>query len=208
MLSGAGLQAAPPMTTTSKASMSNDPVRMESSIPVIPLPPGLSWTFIVTPVGPIGMAATPKGVCRVMLNADPRWAAKAYPNERPSHVFPHAFPGGKAVVAYLNGFATALDGVPIDPVGTPFQIRVWTATRRIPFGETRSYGEIARQVGSPGGARAVGQALRANPIPLLVPCHRVLAAGKALGGFAFGLDLKQRLLAHEQAPGVAIEATA
>ncbi len=185
--------------------MSNDPVRMESSIPVIPLPPGLSWTFIVTPIGPIGMAATPKGVCRVMLNADPRWAATAYPEQRPSHVFPHAFPGGKAVVAYLNGFATALDDVPIDPQGTPFQIRVWSATRNIPFGETRSYGEIAEQLGSPGGARAVGQALGANPIPLLVPCHRVLAADRGPGGFAYGLDLKRQLLAHEQTPGVAIE---
>lgn len=82
--------------------------------------------------------------------------------------------------------------------GTPFQQRVWTELCRIPTGETVTYGELARRVGRPGAARAVGQACGANPIPVLVPCHRVLAAGGGLGGFSAGLDWKRRLLAVEQ----------
>lgn len=178
---------------------------MGSSIPVIPLPPGLSWTFIVTPIGPIGMASTPKGVCRVKLLAEPRWAFAAFPDQPVAHVFPHAFPGGKAIVAYLNGFKNALDNVPLDPTGTPFQMAVWQATQKIPFGETRSYGDIAKAIGKPKAAQAVGQALGANPVPLLVPCHRVLASDGSLGGWSGGGDLKATLLAHEASPGTAID---
>ena len=80
---------------------------------------------------------------------------------------------------------------------TLFQRRVWAATGRIPYGETRSYGGVALEIGRPGAARAVGQALGANPIPIVVPCHRVTAAGGGLGGFGGGLELKRRLLALE-----------
>jgi len=85
----------------------------------------------------------------------------------------------------------------IDPKGTPFQKRVWAALREIPFGETRSYGEIARMIGSPAAARAVGGACRANPILLVTPCHRVTAA-HGIGGFSVGVALKEKLLAFEQ----------
>jgi methylated-DNA-[protein]-cysteine S-methyltransferase len=81
--------------------------------------------------------------------------------------------------------------------GTRFQQAVWRALRGIRSGAAQSYGEIARTVGSPGAARAVGQACGANPIPLLIPCHRVLAAGGRLGGFSGGLDWKRRLLQRE-----------
>ena len=81
--------------------------------------------------------------------------------------------------------------------GTPFQQRVWRALIEIPAGETRSYGEIAARVGEPGAARAVGAACGANPIPVLVPCHRVLAAHKKLGGFSAGLKWKRLLLERE-----------
>ena len=81
--------------------------------------------------------------------------------------------------------------------GTEFQKKVWAALRAIPAGQTRSYGEIAAAVGSPKGARAVGGACGSNPIPVLVPCHRVLAGGGGLGGFSGGLDWKKRLLAVE-----------
>jgi O-6-methylguanine DNA methyltransferase len=84
--------------------------------------------------------------------------------------------------------------------GTPFQQAVWSALRRIAPGATRSYADIARVVGSPGAARAVGQACGANPIPLLVPCHRVVASGGKLGGFSAGLAWKQKLLAREGWP--------
>lgn len=167
------------------------------SIPVIPLPAGISWTYVLSPLGPVGLAATPRGVCRVVLGAGPRWARAAFPDTPLTHVFPHAFPGGKAVVACLTGLKADLAGVPLDVGGTPFQRAVWGAARAIPHGRTRTYGEIAAAVGRPGAARAVGQALGANPVPLLVPCHRVVAAGGGLGGFTGGLDLKARLLALE-----------
>ena len=83
--------------------------------------------------------------------------------------------------------------------GTEFQRRVWTALRRIPTGATESYGEIARKLRLAGAARAVGGACGANPIPLLIPCHRVLAADRRLGGFSGGLDWKRKLLQREGA---------
>jgi O-6-methylguanine DNA methyltransferase len=81
--------------------------------------------------------------------------------------------------------------------GTEFQQSVWRALRKIPPGQTRSYGEVAQSIGKPNAVRAVGGACGANPIPLLVPCHRVLAAHHQIGGFGGGLDWKRKLLAHE-----------
>jgi methylated-DNA-[protein]-cysteine S-methyltransferase len=86
----------------------------------------------------------------------------------------------------------------LSPAGTVFQKKVWTELQRIPFGQTRSYGQLAAALGQPGAARAVGRANATNPICLLVPCHRVIGAGGALTGFAFGEELKQRLLEHER----------
>lgn len=90
---------------------------------------------------------------------------------------------------------------PLDlSAGTPFQQTVWRALRAIPIGQTRSYGEIARAIGNPNGVRAVGGACGANPIPVLVSCHRVLAAKGKIGGFSGGLDWKRTLLTREGAP--------
>jgi len=86
---------------------------------------------------------------------------------------------------------------PLDLAGTDFQKSVWRALRKISFGKTKSYGEIARVIGKPKAVRAVGGACGANPVPVLVPCHRVLAADKKLGGFSGGLDWKRALLARE-----------
>ncbi len=92
------------------------------------------------------------------------------------------------------------DFPPLDLVGTEFQKSVWNALRKISAGKTKSYGEIARAIGRPKAVRAVGGACGANPVPVLVPCHRVLAANKKLGGFSGGLDWKRRLLAREGVP--------
>jgi len=81
--------------------------------------------------------------------------------------------------------------------GTPFQKKVWAAIEKIPIGQTKSYGEIAAQIGHPGASRAVGAACGANPLPLFVPCHRVLAANGKIGGFSGGLAVKKLLLRHE-----------
>lgn len=87
----------------------------------------------------------------------------------------------------------------VEAAGTEFQRRVWRELRRIPYGETATYGEIARRIGRPGAARAVGAANGGNPIPIVVPCHRVVAAGGKLGGYGGGLSLKRRLLELEAA---------
>ncbi|HUT34399.1 MAG TPA: methylated-DNA--[protein]-cysteine S-methyltransferase [Planctomycetota bacterium] len=87
---------------------------------------------------------------------------------------------------------------PLDTgTGTPFQQRVWAELRRIPFGTTVSYGELARRVGASRAARAVGQAVGANPIPILIPCHRVICSNGSLGGFGAGPEIKKWLLRHE-----------
>jgi O-6-methylguanine DNA methyltransferase len=100
---------------------------------------------------------------------------------------------------YFDGQRVLFDE-PLDlREATVFQQRVWSAVRAIPYGETRSYGEIARQVGSPAAARAVGQAMAANPLPIVVPCHRVIGSAGNLRGFGGGLDLKRRLLEMEGA---------
>jgi methylated-DNA-[protein]-cysteine S-methyltransferase len=83
------------------------------------------------------------------------------------------------------------------PAGTDFQKRVWSALQRIPFGQTRSYGQLAAQLGNPAAARAVGRANATNPICLLVPCHRVVGADGSITGFAFGEKIKRLLLEHE-----------
>jgi methylated-DNA-[protein]-cysteine S-methyltransferase len=85
----------------------------------------------------------------------------------------------------------------LDLRGTPFQLRVWDVLRRIPFGGTVSYAEVARRVGAPLAARAVGQAVGANPVPIVVPCHRVICSSGALGGFSGGVETKRWLLRHE-----------
>jgi methylated-DNA-[protein]-cysteine S-methyltransferase len=99
--------------------------------------------------------------------------------------------------AYLAGELREFT-VPVAPAGTPFHRDVWDAMCEIPYGETLSYGEIARRVGQPDAGRAVGVACGANPIPLVIPCHRVLAAGGAIGGFGGGVDVKRWLLGLEQ----------
>ena len=88
--------------------------------------------------------------------------------------------------------------VMLAPSGTPFQRSVWSALKRIPLGETRSYGQLAASLGKPDASRAVGRANATNPICLIVPCHRVIGADGSLTGFAFGEDIKRRLLEHER----------
>jgi methylated-DNA-[protein]-cysteine S-methyltransferase len=99
---------------------------------------------------------------------------------------------------YFAGVATEFE-LPLGPTGTSFQTRVWDALRGIPFGETISYGELARRLGDPKAMRAVGSANGKNPIPIIVPCHRVIGADGSLTGFGGGIDRKRWLLAHEGA---------
>ncbi len=102
-----------------------------------------------------------------------------------------------AVTAYFTGDVTALDGLAVRTGGTTFQREVWAALRTIPAGETRSYGQLATAIGRPSAVRAVGLANGANPVGVIVPCHRVVGANGTLTGYAGGLERKRWLLAHE-----------
>jgi methylated-DNA-[protein]-cysteine S-methyltransferase len=106
----------------------------------------------------------------------------------------------KRFQAYFSGRKVDFPDILDDSRFTSFQRGVWEATRQIPYGQTRSYGYLARQLGKPGAARAVGQALGKNPFPIIVPCHRVLAGDGGLGGFSGGLEIKKSLLTLEKAP--------
>jgi methylated-DNA-[protein]-cysteine S-methyltransferase len=94
--------------------------------------------------------------------------------------------------------------VALAPSGTPFQQKVWAALQLIPLGETRSYGQLAAELGNPDASRAVGRANATNPICLIVPCHRVIGADGSLTGFAFGEEIKRQLLDHESATALAV----
>jgi methylated-DNA-[protein]-cysteine S-methyltransferase len=99
---------------------------------------------------------------------------------------------------YFQGKEVDFD-VPLDiRSGTPFQRTVWDYLRKIPYGQTRSYGEIARSIGKPGSQRAIGQANGANPLPIIIPCHRVVAADHKLGGYSAGVEIKRALLSIER----------
>ncbi|HZS35289.1 MAG TPA: methylated-DNA--[protein]-cysteine S-methyltransferase [Polyangia bacterium] len=101
--------------------------------------------------------------------------------------------------AYLDGELTALDDIPVETGGTPFQRAVWAALRRVPAGETRSYADLARAVGSPRAVRAVGAANGQNPVSLVVPCHRIIRSDGKLCGYGGGVERKRWLLVHEGA---------
>ena len=103
-----------------------------------------------------------------------------------------------ALSRYFDGDARAFWGLDMAPGGTRFQSRVWAALAKIPYGETRRYGEIAAALGSPGAARAVGHANGRNPVALIIPCHRVIGADGRLTGYAGGITRKRWLLNHEE----------
>ena len=105
---------------------------------------------------------------------------------------------GEQVRRYLAGELAALDAIPVQTAGTPFQQQVWHGLRSIPAGEVRSYGALAAALGRPTAARAVGMANSRNPVAIVLPCHRVVGANAALTGYAGGLERKAWLLDHER----------
>jgi O-6-methylguanine DNA methyltransferase len=144
---------------------------------------------------------TPIGMFRaVVIDGSVRTAG--FVNRRnPSRVMRDSAGVHDALTAYFAGEIDALDALDVAPQGTEFRQRVWKELREIHAGSTISYGELAARVGAPGAARAVGTANATNPICLVIPCHRVVRAGGALGGYGFGVDRKRWLLGHETRPG-------
>lgn len=156
-----------------------------------------------TPHGPMRCAATAAGLAWVELpRASGRGFAGWLRRHAPAAEVREAWAPNRRAVAqileYLEGKRRRFD-LALDLRATPFQRAVYEALLAIPYGETRTYAEIARAVGRPRAVRAVGAANGANPLPLVVPCHRVVASGGKLGGFGGGLALKRRLLAMEHA---------
>ncbi|MGP3637100.1 methylated-DNA--[protein]-cysteine S-methyltransferase [Streptomyces sp. 24-1644] len=150
-------------------------------------------TVVDSPYGPLTLVAT-DGVLAGLYMAGQR-------HRPPEETFgaPDPRPFGPVVEqldAYFAGGLRAFD-LPMHLAGTPFQRSVWAELTRIPYGETRSYGELAALLGKPGASRAVGLANGKNPIGIIVPCHRVVGASGGLTGYGGGLDRKQRLLAFE-----------
>jgi methylated-DNA-[protein]-cysteine S-methyltransferase len=146
-----------------------------------------------TPVGPVRVTSGAKGLLALDFLKG-RGTRKGSRSAKSGDGF------GKVDQALRRYFSKARPlpkWVAQDMGGTPFQRRVWQALLDIPLGETRTYGEIAEAIGSPGAARAVGSACGANPLPLFIPCHRAVAAGGKLGGFSGGLGIKKKLLAWE-----------
>jgi methylated-DNA-[protein]-cysteine S-methyltransferase len=113
---------------------------------------------------------------------------------------PQASPARSAIESYYAGTLTAIVSIPVKTAGTAFQREVWAALRTIPTGETTTYGRLASQLGRPKAMRAVGMANGANPVSIIVPCHRVIGANASLTGYGGGLERKRWLLRHEGAP--------
>jgi len=158
--------------------------------------------------GWVGVAATGRGVQAIVLPKPTRRAVERELTSRGgSRTAPTPMTNGRgdghlraaraAIIAYLEGKGRSFD-LQLDLQGQPrFRLKVWEVLQRIPYGRVRSYGWVARKVGKPKAARAVGAACGANPVPLLVPCHRVIAGDGSLGGFSGGLGVKKRLLRLE-----------
>lgn len=156
----------------------------------------IGWAVAETDLGPLLVAATERGICRVAFETDDAELRCRFPNAT-------VRPGGEALAALLAetvafvatpGRAMAL---PLDVRGTAFQEAVWRELSRIPPGETLSYAALAARAGRPGAARAAGSACGANPVALLVPCHRAKRGSGDLGGYAYGLAIKAELLRRE-----------
>lgn len=150
---------------------------------------------IKSPVGELKLVASDRGLAAVLWeNDNPKRVRLSAPIQKPAH--PVLVEAERQLQDYFAGKRKAFT-VPFDFVGTDFQKKVWSALLTIPFGETRSYAQIAQQIGNPKAVRAVGAANGKNPISILAPCHRVIGSNGKLTGFAGGLEVKASLLGLE-----------
>ena len=158
----------------------------------------IHWTSVETSLGPMLIAATETGVCCLSFGEDESHLKARFPKAE-------LIEGGSEFTELFRAVTSAVEepatettaAIPLDVKGTAFQQRVWEELRRIPAGETRSYGELAAALGNAKASRAVGGANGANNIAVLIPCHRVIAADGGLGGYAYGTEIKAELLRRE-----------
>ena len=154
----------------------------------------MNYTQIESPVGPLLLAADEAGLREILfvrgrrpVRPDPAWKEDKTPLKETT----------RQLRSYFAGELEEFD-LPLAPQGTPFQLEVWKRLCEIPYGETISYGELARRIGNPNASRAVGLANGSNPIPIVIPCHRVIGSNGKLTGYGGGLPVKEKLLALEQ----------
>jgi AraC family transcriptional regulator of adaptative response/methylated-DNA-[protein]-cysteine methyltransferase len=160
----------------------------------------ITYTTADCPLGRVLVAASPKGLCMVSIGRS--YSAL---EDRLRSSFPTATVkrNDRAMAGMRRGVVRRISGkdldekMPLDLVGTPFQVAVWKEMLRIPAGRVASYADVARNIGRPKAFRAVAQACGANPVPVVVPCHRVVASGGKLGGYTGGIDKKLFLLSAE-----------
>lgn len=145
--------------------------------------------IVDSPIGPLTLTADDEALISIRFGADP----EASHNEK-SELLDCA---AQQLEEYFSGRRRAFS-VPLNPVGTPFQLKVWQALTEIPYGKTACYADIASRIGSPKGCRAVGMANNRNPLPIIVPCHRVVGKDGKLVGYAGGLAMKEWLLNLEK----------
>ncbi len=160
----------------------------------------IRWALVPTSLGEMLVAATEKGICRLSFDEDSSALADRFPKAE-------ILPADAAMEALAKGAVAAVEypdrmpDLPLDVAGTAFQEAVWQELRRIPAGETRSYADIAAAVGKPKAVRAAGSANGANNVAVLIPCHRVVRTDGTLGGYAYGLERKAKLLEREGVEG-------
>lgn len=158
----------------------------------------IRWTIVESALGPMLLAATGKGICRLAFDDSADSLRRIFPNAT-------LVEDDGSMAELVRGALQAVERpaaapeLPIDVAGTAFQEAVWRELRRIPPGETRSYAQIAAAVGRPGAVRSAGSANGANHVSVLIPCHRVIRSDGSLGGYAWGLDRKRKLLEAEGA---------
>ena len=155
----------------------------------------LYTTTVTTPLGTFCLSADDDGLTAIILPGTDKSSTEEPVNLRPPSLSLER--AARQVLQYCEGKRTEFD-LPLSVQGTHFQQQVWNIILRIPYGQTMIYGEIARQLGGIGKARAVGGAAHANPLPLVIPCHRVISSDGDLTGFAGGIGLKKRLLLLEK----------
>ena len=157
----------------------------------------IRWVVVDTLLGKMLLAATDKGICRLSFDEDDSALIKRFPKA-------DIVAGGAALEELVAGAIAAIEhpaqmpDLPLDIAGTAFQQAIWSELRRIPAGETRTYADIAAAVGKPKAVRAAGSANGANNVAVLIPCHRVIRTDGTLGGYAYGLERKEKLLKAER----------
>ena len=165
----------------------------------------ITYTIIDSPLGRLLVAGTSAGICAVQMGDRDAALLAALAAEFPAaECVPSDTPPlsgwAAALREHLSGVRPGLD-LPLDVLGTAFQHRVWSELRRIPYGQTRTYAQVAQAIGQPSAVRAVARACATNPAALVIPCHRVVRSDGTLGGYRWGIARKQVLLAREKQSG-------